>query len=199
MSRLSCLVIAILRMRGPCIAVGIVMEVTSGEGLGGDLWGEDDVDMTELRDATEVYRMYAIELTRFATALVGPSDAPDVVSDAVVSLLRSGRLAEANNPRALLYRVVLAKARTMQRSGFRRRARERRVAQRLVEFQPEIRPEVLDAVVRLSSQQRACVFLTYWEDLSVAQVAERLDIGVGTVKRYLSRAKLRLKEVLDEA
>jgi RNA polymerase sigma factor (sigma-70 family) len=87
----------------------------------------------------------------------------------------------------------------MQRSGFRRRARERRVAQRLVEFQPAIRPEVLDAVVRLSSQQRACVFLTYWEDLSVAQVAERLGIGEGTVKRYLSRAKLRLKEVLDEA
>lgn len=120
------------------------MEVTSGEGLGGDLWGEDDVEMTELRDATEVYRMHAIELTRFATALVGPSDAPDVVSDAVVSLLRSGRLAEANN-------------------------------------------------------QRACVFLTYWEDLSVAQVAERLGIGEGTVKRYLSRAKLRLKEVLDGA
>ncbi len=154
--------------------------------------------MTELRGAAEVYRAYASELTRFATALVGPSDAPDVVADAVVSVLRSGRLAEADNARALLYRVVLAKARSTQRSGFRRRTRERRVAQRLVEFQPEIRPEVLDAVVRLSPQQRACVFLRYWEDLSVTQVAERLGIGEGTVKRYLARAKSRLKEVLDE-
>ena len=182
------------------------MEVTSGEGLGGDLWGEDDVEMTELRDATEVYRMHAIELTRFATALVGPSDAPDVVSDAVVSLLRSDRLAEANNQRALLCRVVLAKARTTQRSGFRRRARERRVAQRLVEFQPEIRPEVLDAVVRLSSQQRACVFLTYWEDLkrfltaeqvtALAAAAENTQTGTGLIIETLAWVGMRWGELV---
>ncbi len=154
--------------------------------------------MTDLRGAAELYRVHAIELTRFATALVGPSDAPDVVEDAVLSLLGSGRLAEADNPRALLYRVVLAKARSRQRSGFRRRARERRVAERLVEFAPEIDPEVLDAVVRLSPQQRACVFLMYWEDMSVAQVADRLGIGEGTVKRYLARAKSQLKEVLGD-
>lgn len=72
-----------------------------------------------------VYEDHSVELTRFATSLVGPSDAADVVHDAVASLLASGMLVAATNPRALLYRAVLAKANSLHRSTFRRRHRER--------------------------------------------------------------------------
>jgi RNA polymerase sigma factor (sigma-70 family) len=57
--------------------------------------------------------------------------------------------------------------------------------------------EVLDAVVRLSVQQRAAVFLTYWEDLSPDVVAERMGVSPGTVKRHLARARKRLGELLS--
>jgi DNA-directed RNA polymerase specialized sigma24 family protein len=40
-------------------------------------------------DGVASYRRVAGELTRYATALVGPHDAPDVVSDAVLGLFRS--------------------------------------------------------------------------------------------------------------
>jgi RNA polymerase sigma factor (sigma-70 family) len=56
----------------------------------------------------------------------------------------------------------------------------------------------VDAVVRLSPQQRACVYLTYWEDLTPPMIAERLGIGEGTVKQYLARARAKLREVLDD-
>lgn len=154
--------------------------------------------MTDSRPASWAYETQRTELVRFATALVGPSDAGDVVSDAVLSLLRSGALSEADRPKALLYRAVFAKARSLQRSAFRRRARERRFAARLAVQDPELRPDVIDAVVGLSRQQRACVYLTYWEDLTPADVAERLGIGEGTVKRYLARARARLRGVLDD-
>ena len=139
-----------------------------------------------------------VALTRFATALVGPSDAADVVSDTMVSLLKSGKLVEADNPTALMYRAVLNKARSHHRSVYRRRARERKFADSIVVQDPELRPDVVDAVVKLSPQQRACVYLTYWEDLAPRDVAQRLDIGEGTVKRYLARARANLREVLDE-
>jgi DNA-directed RNA polymerase specialized sigma24 family protein len=42
------------------------------------------------------------------------------------------------------------------------------------------------------------VWLTYWADLPVADTADHLGIGEGTVKNYLSRARDHLKEVLDE-
>jgi RNA polymerase sigma factor (sigma-70 family) len=52
-------------------------------------------------------------------------------------------------------------------------------------------------VQRLSLRQRAVVFLTYWEDLGPASVAELLGISEGAVRRHLARARARLKEVLD--
>lgn len=97
-----------------------------------------------------------------------------------------------------MYRAVLAKAKSMQRSGFRRRARERRFAEPMIKEAPQVRHDVLRAVVELSVQQRACVYLTYWEDLIPRQVSDRLGIGEGTAKKYLARARARLREVLDE-
>ena len=150
------------------------------------------------RDAdASLYRSHANDLVRFATALVGPFDAQDAVSEAMLSLLRGGGLEDADHPKALMYRAVLAKARSLQRSSFRRRAREQRTAERLAVYEPEVQPEVFAAVVRLSAQQRACIYLTYWEDLTVGEVAERLGIGEGTVKGYLARARAQLRRVLD--
>lgn len=158
----------------------------------------DVARMTEVRSAAGLYAAYRSDLVRFATWIAGPDDASDVVSDAMLSLLKGGQLVDAENPYGLMQRAVLSKARSMQRSFFRRRARERRFADRLVVEQPEFRPDVVDAVVGLSAQQRACVYLTYWEDLTPPMVAERLGIGEGTVKQYLARARATLREVLDE-
>jgi RNA polymerase sigma-70 factor (ECF subfamily) len=58
--------------------------------------------------------------------------------------------------------------------------------------------DVLAAVDKLSVQQRASVVLTYWEDLTPAEVGSRLGISEGSVKRHLARARARLKELLDE-
>jgi RNA polymerase sigma factor (sigma-70 family) len=155
-------------------------------------------DVMELHSVSRLYEQHRAGLIRFATALVGPSDAADAVSEAMASLLRSGVLPEAGNPRALMYRAVLMRSRSMQRSWYRRRVREQRFAESVILEAPEVRPEVLAAVLGLSVQQRACVYLTYWEDLSAGQVGERLDLGEGTVKKYLARARARLREVLDE-
>ena len=62
----------------------------------------------------------------------------------------------------------------------------------------EVDVDVLAAVDRLSVQQRAAVVLTYWEDLSTAEVAQRLQVSEGSVKRHLARARSRLREYLDE-
>jgi len=68
----------------------------------------------------------------------------------------------------------------------------RSAQQRLVD-----RPEVVEAIRSLSPQQRAVIYFTYWEDLRPGDVAELLDIGEGSVKRQLARARARLREVLD--
>lgn len=149
-----------------------------------------------LSDA-EAYEKYANELVRFATGLVGPDDAPDVVADAFVKVLGSKSWEELDDPKSYLYRTVLNQVRMRHRSTMRRRAREMRTANRDFSFDPEVRPEVLDAMSALSTRQRAAVVLTYWEDLTPSDVAKRLDISEGTVRRHLARARAKLREVLD--
>ena len=56
--------------------------------------------------------------------------------------------------------------------------------------------DVRAALTELSPQQRAVVFLTYWEDRSIPDVAAVLDVTEGTVRRQLARAKDRLRKVL---
>ncbi len=146
----------------------------------------------------EIYRKHADDLVRFATGLVGPFDAADVVTDACLRAFGSKGWPTVANHRAYLYRSVLNQARSHHRSTLRRRVREFRAAEPATAPPREVDVDVLAAVERLSVQQRAAVVLTYWEDLAPSDVASRLGVSEGSVKRHLARARARLKELLDE-
>ena len=122
---------------------------------------------------TELYRAHADELIRYATVLVGPDDAPDVVIDAVLAAFSSRGWRE--HPRAYLFRCVLNTASSQHRSTARRRNREHTVALRQIppaSPAPDTSVDVHRALATLSPQQRAIVFLAYREDRTVAQIAD---------------------------
>lgn len=143
------------------------------------------------------YRDHAAELTAFATSLVGPDQAADAVSTAVVSAFSSPHWDQVTNRRAYLYRCVYNEAvRSLQRSQMRAE-RERIAAPRNDVELPDLRPDVADAVRELSTQQRAVIVLTYWLDLSIIDVADHLGISDGAVRKHLARARANLRSVLD--
>lgn len=148
-----------------------------------------------MRDA---YEKHGDELVRFATGLVGPDDAPDAVSAAIVGVIRSGRWGSIRNERAYLYKSVLNEVRANHRRTMRRRAAEALAAGAATSGPPDLRPDVLDAVSRLTVRQRAVVFLAYWDDLTPSDIARRLGLGPSTVYRTLARAERRLRRVLHE-
>ncbi|GAB3654867.1 SigE family RNA polymerase sigma factor [Actinocorallia lasiicapitis] len=53
------------------------------------------------------------------------------------------------------------------------------------------------ALDRLPDRQRTAVVLRYYEDLSEAEIAERLGVTVGTVKSTVSRAVAKLRDDTD--
>lgn len=146
--------------------------------------------------SVDAYAAHADGLVRFAAGLVGPSDAQDVLSDAMARLMRSRVWPEVENPKALMYRAVLYESRMFIRSRRRRLSREARTAVAEAYEMPNIAPEVSRAVTGLSPQQRAVVFLTYWDDLDSASVATLLGVSEGTVRKQLARARDRLRRVL---
>lgn len=150
-------------------------------------------------DNEQVYRSYSEELIRYATGLVGPFDASDVVTDACLRAFDSRGWGEVVDQRAYLYKTVLSVATDHHRRTLSRRLRELRTATREQMPDPSdvIDVEVLAAVERLSVQQRAAVYLTYWEDMTPRAVAVRMGVAEGTVKRHLNRARKRLGEILS--
>jgi len=154
--------------------------------------------MVELDDA-EVYRKYAAELMRFASALAGPSGAEDLLATALLGAISSARWATIENKRAYLYKVVLHEGFRVRRSTDRRLRREQRSASAQSEtWEPASSdPDVLAALRRLTVRQRAVVFLTYWADLTPAAVAETIDSSTRTVERELAAAKQRLGSMLS--
>ncbi len=144
-------------------------------------------------DAEVTYRRLAPELMRYATGLVGPFDAQDVVSEACLRASTSKHWATVENERAYLYRIVFNVASDMRRSTLARRVREYRASRVEPVTDHSVDVDVLDAVSGLSVAQRSAVVLTYWADLAPADVAERMGISTGSVKRHLARARKRLR------
>jgi len=146
--------------------------------------------------AEEVYAKHADELLRFAATLVGPSDAEDLLSSAVLRAMSAASWTSVKSPRAYLFRSVLNEARQLARSSRRRLLREARAAVPDAVDPPIVRPEVLNAVAKLSVDQRAVVFLTYWCDLTVEEVSDTLGLSQRTTERRLRSARTVLRRLL---
>jgi RNA polymerase sigma factor (sigma-70 family) len=148
----------------------------------------------------EAYAKWSPDVVSYAAALVGPDDAADVVADAFARLVDGGAAvwAAVREPRAFLFTATLNAARMHHRGRIRRERREWRCTASTTPTNEWLGdPAIVRALARLSLQQRAVTYLTYWEDLDVVTVASRLGIGTGTVKRQLARARSRLREVLS--
>lgn len=139
----------------------------------------------------EVYIKYRDDLLRYATSLVGPPHAEDVVSTIVLRTMRRQPLAQLERPHAYLMKAVLNECRSVWR---------RRVPVGVEGVDTSQLPvqvsDTLDVVWKLPVKERAVVYLFYWEDRPITEIAELMDIAEGTVKRYLHNARKRLKDQL---
>ncbi|MCC6405927.1 MAG: sigma-70 family RNA polymerase sigma factor [Planctomycetes bacterium] len=130
-------------------------------------------------------------------------DAEDVAQDTWVSYLRSRP--DASRPlEGWFRRVVQNHALQHRRGSGRRDAREQAVARpeglpstdEIVERE-NARRAVIDALVALREPYRATILLRFYEDLSPAEVAERLGVPLETVRTRLKRGLALLRERLD--
>jgi RNA polymerase sigma factor (sigma-70 family) len=148
-------------------------------------------------DAAEVYSAHVRELTQFVTVLCAgdTSAVEDIVMDTFVACFRQRDWALVTNQRAYLYRAALNRVRSRQRSEGRRSRRQ------AIFFRDRGEPvEPGDGISwelqRLSQRERAVVFLIFWTDLSLDEVAAEIGVSRATVARDLARARTSLEGVL---
>lgn len=145
----------------------------------------------------------------YLARVAGPDVADEIAGDVfVTAFARRDRFdPDRGEVRSWLYGIAANLVRTRFRSERRARRAFARAATRGVEVDPmrlvDDAAELADtsrrvrmAIARLSSEDRELFVLYAWEQLSYAQIAEALDVPIGTVRSRLSRARGRLRELV---
>jgi RNA polymerase sigma-70 factor (ECF subfamily) len=168
-------------------------------------------------DADELIRRFGSKVYNLALRLTGdPADAGDVAQDALIKAVRGLPSFRGGDPGVWTYRITVNAWKNFLRA---------RSARRMLRFfstdgagveiepadapSPEPGPEaaalaadekarVERALLKLTPEERAVLVLRELDGRSYAEIAEALDLPLGTVKSRLARARAVLAEDLFE-
>jgi len=163
----------------------------------------DDLDAFE-----EIVRARMDAVYRLTFAILGDeADARDAAQETFVTAWRQiGRLRDADRFDAWFQRIAVNAARMTHRARRRRGVREipaSRMAGGMTDLpatanQTDSDAQTLDAAMwRLPVEQRSILVLHHLEGRPVAELADILDIPVGTAKSRLHTARRALQQAID--
>lgn len=137
--------------------------------------------------------VYRLALARTANV----SDAEDVFQEVFLRYFRhEDRFANDEHRKAWLIRCTVNRCKSLLSSPWRKRIVPLETAEE-VGVEDDYR-EIYAAVLSLPAKYRSVIHLHYFEGLSVAEMAQTLNVPEGTVKSQLSRGRALLREILQE-
>ena len=147
--------------------------------------------------AEAVFRRYADMIYRVALHnLDNPADADDILQEVCLVLLTKKIPKEEEHLKSWLIRVTINKCRDLSRSFWRR---NRKSIDDYEDIEAEKPPEIMAELQSLSESYRNIIYLYYYEEYTVSEIARLLRMNVNTVKSGLRRARDQLKKLLTEA
>ncbi len=157
-----------------------------------------------------LFERYRLQVYRTALAIVrDPVVAEDILQDCFLKVHNNAARLDTERPLApWLYRVTVNLAYTWLSRGKNRRASLDNVVDRIagpmkqapdqLTEQVELRQNVRKAIEELHIDQRVVVVLYYLNGLSLQDIAQILDLPVGTVKSRLYYARENLRGKLGQ-
>jgi len=133
-------------------------------------------------------RAYALGLVRLAFAYFkNVPDAEDIVQDVFLAyMLKAPKFDSGEHEKAWLIRVTANKCKDYLKSVWRRKRAP----------MPEEHAALLQAVMALDEKYRLPVYLHYFDDLSIKDIAKLLKANASTVGTRLERGRKALKDSL---
>ncbi|MCF0229752.1 MAG: sigma-70 family RNA polymerase sigma factor [Parasporobacterium sp.] len=127
------------------------------------------------------------------------ADAEDVVQDTFLQYhISNQQYDNEQHIRAWLLRVAINRAKNVNHSFWRRNRQSLENYMETAEFETTDLAEVFRAVMDLPDKYRIVIHLFYYEDYSVNEIAELMNLSVSNVKVRLSRGRKLLRETLKE-
>lgn len=147
----------------------------------------------------EVARRYADGIYRVAChALRDPVEAEDVTQTVLLRLYQhNGAFESEEHQRYWIFRVAVNESRKVLRSPWRKKVLPLEVWDGTTEATSED-GGILGEVMRLDEKYRLPIYLYYYEECSVKEIAYILHLTPSTVQTRLQRARDKLKIMLQE-
>lgn len=152
-----------------------------------------------------LYELRHADMVRFAAFLTGDVHvAEDIAHEAFVRIFETwDRIGDPERIDAYLKATIVNLVRGSHR---RRRVVERQPAPHLTLVKSAeddaiagaSRDRVLTAVSSLPLRQRACVVMRYWMRMTEGEIAETLELSIGSVRTHVTRGTETLKRTLGD-
>lgn len=178
-----------------------------------------DADDSDLIEASllnsewfdEVFRRHRVSVFRFVSSRVGQADAADLTAETFARAFESRHRYDTARRSARSWLFGIAShvcIDHLRRTGLRRRRRNEIAAGWLYRPVAEadqtaanldaqsFGPALADALRALSERERQALLLNAVSSLTYQEIAEILEIPIGTVRSTLHRARRRLRELL---
>lgn len=142
---------------------------------------------------------FSTDVFRMAYARTGnKSDAEDITQDTFIKYMKEVKpFVDENHVKAWLLRVAINSSKNLVNSAWHRKNTSIDAAD-LMSLEIEDHSEVYEAVLRLPEKYRVVVHLYYYEGYSVEEIAGMLSAKESTVKSWMRRARMKLKDILKE-
>jgi RNA polymerase sigma-70 factor (ECF subfamily) len=162
--------------------------------------GNEAARLLIARYTPRLYDFFASKVTRGADELV-----QQTLADCVAAREHITEDGERNSFRAFVFTIARRKLLNHFRAWQRHGARLDPLEHSFADLEPGLSEVVAEreeqrrlqhALRRLPIDAQVALELHYWEGLSIAEIARVVDAAEGTVKARLSRARVRLRELL---
>ena len=161
--------------------------------------------MGETKERLEqIFRDYYQLIYRVAFSQVkNHADAEDITQEVFLKIIRHDmRYQSMEHERAWIVRVTVNLCRDLLKSKWHRTSvsmEDVSEAQRgSCENFTEIQDDMMWAVLQLPEKYRNCLYLFYYEDYSIKEIAQSLEMPENTVKTNLKRGRQALKVFLEK-
>lgn len=129
--------------------------------------------------------------------LGNPFDADDIVQEVFIELYESGKTFDSDDHiRYWLVRVAINRCKNTLKSFWWRKRTPIEEVTKSVPFETKEQSELFAQVMGLPEKYRVVLYLFYYEEFSVKEIAELLHIKESAVTTRLARAREKLKSEL---
>lgn len=123
-------------------------------------------------------------------------DANDIMQEVFLRYMKNNKeFNDEEHKKAWLIKTTINCSKTLLSSAWLKKTTS--LEDNIVEELKE-KSEVYYAVLKLSKKYRTVIHLFYYEDMSIAEIANLINIKESTIRSQLNRARNKLREILKE-